>query len=828
MTDGNARRKALHMIGNAHLDPVWLWRWPEGLQAIRATFRSALDRMKETDGFVFTSSQVALYEWLEKTDPEMFEEIRSRVKEGRWVMVGGWMVQPDCNIPSGESFVRHALYGQRYLQEKFGVTARVGYNVDSFGHNWGLPQILKKSGCDYYVFMRPNPMTEKPDLPGRLFYWEGPDGSRVLTYQIPYSYNSSWGQDLEEKINKHAEELTDSLPFLMCFYGVGNHGGGPTKENLQLIARLAAEAEKSGDRPAIYLSDPEKFFAAVEEAGLEIPVLRDDLQHHASGCYAAHSAIKRSNRKAEHALISAEKVAVAAGEVVGMAYPGAELVRAWKGVLFNQFHDTMAGTSIKEAYEDALNTQGMALHTADEVMNLALQAITAQIDTQVDAIPIVVWNHNGHRFVGPVEIELHWERDRDADMALVDNAGSEVPYQKVATSSLTAPGWRRAITFIADVPALGYTVYWLYTRSPQVTSKGILAATETMLENEYIRLEFEPQNGYITRMVYLEDGWEVLSGPGAVPLVIEDKSDTWSHGIFCFHDVIGRFGGATLEVVECGPVRATVRVISRYGASSLTQEFSLYAGLPYVDVKTIVNWQEQQKALKLEFPVNVQEPKVTYEIQFGTIERPANGEEEPGLHWFDVSEGNAGSKIYGLSILNDAKYSYDVDGNRMRLTVLRSPIFAHHDPVVPDPDGYYYYIDQGIQTFRYRLLPHRGDWKQARAPHVGCELNVPCVLLAEYNHAGTLPREWSLLQMSNEHILLSAVKRAEDDSGTILRVYDAYGAGGTCLFTWNGKARVTWAAEFGPYEVKTFLIPDGDNPEVTEVDLIERALVGKA
>lgn len=821
---GDCTRKALHMVGNAHLDPVWLWRWPEGLQAIRATFRSALDRMKETEGFVFTSSQISMYEWLEKTDPEMFEEIRERVKEGRWVMVGGWVVQPDCNIPSGESFVRHSLYGQRYLQEKFGVTAKVGYNVDSFGHNWGLPQILKRSGMDYYVFMRPNPTTEKPDLPSRLFYWEGPDGSRVLTYQIPYSYNSSWGQNLREKIEKHVDELNDNLPFLMCFYGVGNHGGGPTKENLALIAELAREAEKSGDRPEIYLSDPEKYFTQVEEAGLEIPVVKDDLQHHASGCYAAHSQIKRDNRKAEHALAGAEKLAVAAGELVGLAYPGAELVRAWKGVLFNQFHDIMAGTSIKEAYEDAKNTHGMALYTANFTMEIALQAISAKIDTQVEATPIVVWNHGAERRVGPVEIEFQWEWDRDAEMALVDNAGNEVPYQRITTSSLTAPGWRRAITFIADVPPLGYTVYWLYPRTPQAKPSGLLSVSETSLENDYVRVEFDPKNGYIARMVYMKDGWEVFSGPGAVPIVIEDKSDTWSHGIFRFNNVIGRFGGAVLEVVEQGPVRATLRVTNRYGSSSLIQEYSLYAGMPYLDVKTVVDWHEQHKALKLEFPVNVHEPKVTYEVQYGTIERPANGEEEPGLHWFDVSEGNADHPIRGLSILNDAKYSYDVDGNRMHLTVLRSPIFAHHDPVVPDPDGYYHYIDQGLQAFEYRLLPHSGDWKEARAPQQGYELNVPCVLLTEYNHEGSLPREWSLLNLSNSNVLLSAVKRAEDNNGTIVRVYEAYGVGGSCSFTWNGKSRATWMADFGPYEVKTFLVPDGENPQVEEVDLLERLL----
>jgi alpha-mannosidase len=810
--DNPEAKLEIHMIGNAHLDPVWLWRWPEGLGAMRATFRSALDRMKETKGFVFTSSQAAMYEYVEKCDPELFGEIKARVAEGRWVIVGGWWVQADCNIPGNEGFVRQALYGVRYFKEKFGIDIRVGYNVDSFGHSGMLPQILKKSGMDYYVFMRPGPH-EKPELPGRLFHWESPDGSRVLAYQIPMSYNSDWGDGLVEKIEKTKDELSKEQPLLMCFYGVGNHGGGPTRENLKNIL-AAADASKDVE---ILLSDPAQYFADIEARGLDFPVVRDDLQHHASGCYAVHSEIKRNNRKAEHGLTSAEKLASCAANLVGFTYPQGDLTQAWKDVLFNHFHDILPGTSIREAYEDAKHMHGRALQSADETANLALQAITAKIDTTAEGSPVVVWNPHGHRQVAPVVLELMWSPE---EMTLTNDAGEEILYQPIETSAVIWPGWRRAITFVANVPAMGYAVYWLHPRQPQVKSDR-LAVTDNTLANEYLELEIDPRTGYIQRMRDKTSGWDVFSGCAAVPVVIDDPSDTWSHGVFRFDKEIGRFTDAKVEQVEAGPVRGILRATSQYGRSSIIQEFALYAGLPYVDVKTTVDWREQHKVLKLEFPVNVSSPQPTYEIAFGAIQRPADGEEEPGLHWFDVSGDSKENAKQGLAIINDAKYSYDVNGNRMRLTVLRSPVYAHHIPRETEPGEFYHFIDQGIQEFTYRLVPHKGGWQEANPSRLAQELNAPMLLVEESNHEGHLPRAYSGLEIDRPNILISAVKRHENSTGYVVRVYEAHGEQTHCFFRWH-QGTIRWEAEFAPFEIKTFLISDKPGNEVIELDLIER------
>ncbi|MCL2478316.1 MAG: hypothetical protein FWF22_02365, partial [Treponema sp.] len=297
--------KKVHLIGNAHIDIFWLWPWEEGLQEIRSTFASALDRIGENSNFIFTSACAYYYKLVEETDPGLFRRIQEAVKAGRWRIVGGWWLQPDCNAPSGESFARHGLYAQRYFREKFGVFAETGYNVDSFGHNGNLPQILGKCGLKNYVFMRPGP--HEKILPSAIFKWEGIDGSQVLAFRIQGNYNSGseWGKPLIDKIDSNIRTAEkDSIP-MMCFYGVGNHGGGPTKQNLQTIDTLISEGKD------ICYSDPDKYFAEASALS-NLPVVKDEMQFHAIGCYSVLSKVKRANNLAEQQLLFAEKMLAAA------------------------------------------------------------------------------------------------------------------------------------------------------------------------------------------------------------------------------------------------------------------------------------------------------------------------------------------------------------------------------------------------------------------------------------------------------------------------------------------------------------------------------------
>ncbi|MCU0521956.1 MAG: glycosyl hydrolase-related protein [Anaerolineae bacterium] len=801
----------LHMIGNAHIDPVWLWQWQEGFQETLATFRSALDRMAETPEFRFTASSAALYAWVERIDPAMFEEIRARVAEGRWEIAGGWWIEPDCNIPGGESFVRQALYGQRYFQKAFGVTAHVGYAVDSFGHHAVLPQILKASGLDFYVFMRPGP--HEKGLPGRLFWWEADDGSRVLTFRIPFTY-TSWGHDLEPHIRRCAAEMKPPVDTFMCFYGVGNHGGGPTGENIASIQRLNGDPEL----PALAFSTTGAFFDAVGARDWPLPVVHDELQHHASGCYAAHSGIKRWNRQAESALQRAETWSTVAARVTGLPYPKDTLTHAWKDVLFNQFHDIMAGSSLEEAYADAQRQIGEATTIADRAANDAFQSLAWHmvIPHEEDAKPIVVFNTNAWASRAPVELEAGRVAD---DAVLTDDTGLPVPIQRM--QSHATAGGRARIAFIADLPATGYRVYRLGSGSAHADS-GEPTATSTTLENPRFRLTFDPETGYLVSLYDKAAETEVLAGPAARPVVIDDPSDTWSHDVFRFDQEIGAFHATRIQVVAQGPVKAVLRVESAWGNSTLVQDFTLHAAadrrcdLDRIDVHVTVDWHEHHKLLKLRFPVAVHGYKVTHEIPYGHIERFPNGEEFPIQRWVDISGFARTGAPYGMSLLNDGKPSVDVLRNEIGMTVLRSPVYAHHDPVKLDHGSCYTYMDQGVQTFTYSLYPHLGSWEAAGTVRRSAELNQPPVaLIATGRPAGTLPLSASYTSAEPPTVIVTVLKQAEDGDDLVIRAYETAGAATHATIVLPGWSR-TLEADFRPGEVKTWRVPaDGGAVEVS-------------
>ncbi len=812
------KNKKMHMIGNAHIDPVWLWQWQEGFHEVKATFRSALDRMQEYDDFIFTASSAAFYEWVEQSDPEMFAEIQQRVSEGRWALAGGWWIEPDCNIPGGESFVRQALYAQRYFKEKFGEAAKVGYAIDSFGHNGMLPQLLKKAGLDYYVFMRPMPYEK--GLPGSVFWWEADDGSRVLALRLPFEYLSR-SREIGDHVRRCAAEMKDPLDEYVCFYGVGDHGGGPTRANIESIHRLNGDP----DLPQLECSSLEAFFQSMERKNWPLPVVHSDLQHHSSGCYAAHSGVKRWNRQAENGLLAAEKWSLAAAWQLGQAYPQ-DFSLAWKDVLFNQFHDILAGTSLEAAYDDVRDTYGEAMAIASRNLNLAAQAFAWKIHLEPteDMRPLVVFNPLAWPARSSVEIEANsWK----PTAVLVDDAGRVVPHQAVQSTTSTG---RVRLCFSADLPALGYRTYRLFPQQPdgqpaalpETAESDSVTASDNVLENTRLRLEFDLQTGCISSLRDKVAGVEVFSGPAARPVVIDDTNDTWGHNVFKFDKVMGEFKAESVHLAEHGPVKSVIRVTSNYGSSRLVQDFALYPGQEQVDVSVVIDWREQFKMLKLRFPVNVKFMKVTHEIPYGSIERFANGEEEPFQSWVDVSGTARDGEIrYGLSVLNDGKYSVDVNVRDIGLTVLRSPAYANHMPSVLKPGGLYAFIDQGIQRFNYSLLPHQGDWVEAGTVKRAAELNQrPFALFATFHPQGTLPQAASFIRVEPENVLVSVLKQAEDGDGLVLRAYETAHATAQAeihLPEWGRSI----SASFGPCEIKTFRVARDPAQPVTEVNFIE-------
>ena len=798
--------KKIHLIGNAHLDPVWLWRWQEGFAEIKATFRSALDRMKEFNDFHFTSACAVYYEWVEKSDPAMFEEIKERIKEGRWHIAGGWFLQPDCNIPCGESFARHGLISQRYFKDKFGVIAKTGYNADSFGHNGNIPQILKKSGMDNYVFMRPASYEKK--LAQDCFIWESMDGSSVKTFRIPFLYNIDYERyDHFEKVEELAEE--QNIDF-MAFYGVGNHGGGPT---VQLLDRICEENKEN-----YVFSDCESYFNSMDDK--ELPIVKGDLQFHAKGCYSACSKIKKDNRICEHNLLTAEKYSVIANKLLGEKYPAKALKKAWKNVLFNQFHDIMGGCSIKDEYTDAAYLHGEAMSITEQVINFAMQQISWNIDTtggvkisgnkgdckiwqnEQVGTPVVVFNPLPWAVNKPVRLNAIATRVTTED-------GTELPIQQIRGKQTNGGEDKYDTLFAAEIPAMGYRTYRMFMKTEQtVQTVNVFSNTDSSMENEFIKVTFDKKTMELSSITEKKTGKELLSGSCKAVLTDDIDNDTWAHGTRRFKDRIGTFRVISLNLIENGPVRSVIRAKAQYGNSVLRRDYILYAGKPELEVRAAADFREKHAVLKLEFPVNAEKPQALCEIPYGFIERSTDGDEHVCGQWFTLT--NQGTD--GIGIANDSKYSFDAENNIVSLTVLRSAIYADHYGV---RDEFCEFMEQGIQEFAYTIFPYHSMSDTVRRAY---ELNTEPRHIIETFHKGGLAAEFEGVEISAGNIILTAMKQAENGKGVIIRCYEAENR--------DTKADISvkvlnahCTVEFAHNEVKTLFIDNKGNAE--ETNLIE-------
>ena len=814
----DTQKYTFYMIGHGHIDPVWLWPWSEGLSVVHSTFRSALDRINETPDVVFTSSSAQFYQWVADNDPAMLEEIKRRIKEGRWNVVGGWWVEPDVNIPAGEALVRQGLYGQRTFEKLLGQRAKVAFNPDSFGHAGTLPQILRLQGMENYVFMRPG--QHEKEIPSDLFWWDSPDGSRVLTYRIQESYNSN--RDIKDRFETDMK-LAPSQPMtgFMIFYGIGDHGGGPTKDAIRVINEMKAEK----GAPVIRYSTIDSYFDNVRSKKPNLPVVKDDLQHHAVGCYSANTEIKKNNRLSEAALITAEKITAVGSIIWGAQYPKEKFTDAWKQVLFLQFHDSLAGSSLSAHSEDAREGYNYALNIAHTATIIAVQKLEWQIPTEDPGSEyLVVFNPHAWEINANIEYDLN---DRSIPQ-VTDDRDRTLPSQYVQAQSVTG---RRRILFNVTLPAMGYRQ--IRIRKGEAVPESKVSADNNRLENEFYRITFS-SDGEIG--IYdKEAGREVFKGgaKGCKGVVIDDPSDTWSHEVRDFtkstsgeykyttKGEIGAFSNAKLKTLENGPLRAVVRVQSAYDDSDMTVDWMLTAGSRNIEARVSLNWHEKLKMLKFSFPVDADSPEATYEVPYGTIVRKTDGQENPGQRWIDLT-GKRGSDAYGLTVFNDAKYGYSVQDNDMRITITRSAPYAHHGPgklSEMDPDGKCSWQDQGIQTFRLLLTPHKNGWKDINAPRIAEEFIAPPIVCYQGIHGGTMNKSGSFLSIDVPNVIVSAIKLSEDDNAGIIRLVETSGKDTTVTLRFP-SADFQWYGNIKAFEIKTLRL-DTQSGNIKEVNLLE-------
>jgi alpha-mannosidase len=795
----------VHMVANAHIDPVWIWDWHEGMHEVLQTFRAALERLAEHPDLVFTASSAAYYEWVQRTDPELFARVAAAVAEGRWIVAGGQWVEPDCNLPSGESMCRQLLYGQRYLAAQLGRPARVGWNVDTFGHAANLPQLLRRAGLEAYVMMRPG--ESEMELPAPLFEWRAADGTGLPTYRIPFDYSTRDGPE-EETIRTRAARLLEEEGPRMLFFGVGDHGGGPTRRALRTIDALAGE--HPGD---LGYSDPHAYFAAVAAAATAPPVVEGELQHHAVGCYSAHPPTKRANARAESLLRTAETMAEicrrATGRDLGVQ---AAIEDAWRGVLFAQFHDAIGGTCTEAAYPALDDMQAHACAVADRITTLAAHAVVQQVDTWTDGaetaegmesaieglpVPMVVFNPLSHPVRTLVSIP-HPIAGAHAD----DGAG-EARVQQVSSGEVTYSPTRAAVE--VEVPPLGWRCYWLRALAPAPADPAREAADATAGEGELrttgVRCRVE--DGAVSELLDgAGTGW--LGAGGIVPVVLADPSDTWSHGVVRYEGEELPLHLESAGVVERGPARATQRLRFTWGRSSVVEEVSVHAGQPFLEIRLDVDWHDALHLLKLVVPLARPAERHTAGALYGQVERASSGGEEVMSHW--VGAG-------GLAITADHTYAYDCDGRRVRLTVLRSPRFADHGMGWADDSSPV--TGQGRHRCSFRIHPGAGAAAAARAQDHCVEL--PLVL--DSWHRGPLgPSRQGAA--ADPGVALGVVKRAEDGRGAVVRAWETAGRGCEAHLDLPLYRR-TYAATWRPHEVKTIYLPDDPQAPPTEIDIPE-------
>ena len=780
------RDLTVHLIGHAHIDLSWLWRWEETVADIaKYTFKGTLAQMDKMPGLTFAQSQAAIYEAIEKDQPELFAEITRKIKAGTWVPVGGMWVEPDANMPDGEALARQLLYGKRYFLDKFGIDVKVGWNPDTFGHSWQMPQILRKAGIDSYIFGRCAP---GPD-PTHFFWWEGMDGSRVLGYVPAGWYNVSL-QDGTRKILEAARKNTAIKDF-MILYGAGDHGGGPRDVDLASIRRF----QDDPNEPRLVFDLPETYLKGIAAAnGAALPVVKRELNFTFPACYTTQTATKKSNRQLESLLVTAEKFsAIAAASGYRDYYPERDIDEAWKIVLRNQFHDILDGSSIGPVYDEVAGFYRQARTRGERALDFSLETISNAIDTRGEGFPVVVYN------------PLFWERTEPAFVDIVvppdaktakpwggtvrmtDGEGKDVPVQVLEKRVQGENTLFRIVFMAAGVPSLGYKLYRAVTADRDWAGPEGVNAGTSELENDFLKVRLDPKTGWIESLYDKTAKREVLAGPGNVIEAIVDEPKEMSAWELGLKGVAGRAGenGAILELVERGPVRAVIRVKSRFRDSTFVQDLTLYQGLPRLDCRMSLDWRERNIMIKAAFPLDIKSPAARFEIPFGSIARPADGTEVPALRWIDVSDG-AGQ--YGTALLNDSKYGFDVKGNVMRMSVV-------HGATYPDPEA-----DRGRQDILYSIVPHRGDWKSAEVTRRGFELNNPLIARVPMVHAGALPKAHSFIKAGPANVILSAVKKEMGyaEWGLILRLYETNGE--------KTEARIEL-----PWKV-----------EATECDLIER------
>ncbi len=709
----------IHLLCNAHLDPVWLWEWQEGAAEAISTFRAAADLCEEFDGFVFNHNEAVLYEWVREYEPALFARIQQLVRQGRWHIMGGWYLQPDCNMPSGESLVRQIERGRRFFRDHFNARPTTAINFDPFGHSRGLVQIMTKAGYDSYIICRPT--AKEMPLEGPMFKWVGFDGSELTVCRPHLWYNSPLGK-AADKVHQQIKERPED-PCALLLWGVGNHGGGPSRKDMR---DLRALMRRTGDVRLIH-STAEAFFAEEKRVrgDAALPRLERDLNPWGVGCYTSQCRIKQSHRRLENELFGTEKMLTLAAAKGLLTYPTAELDQAERDLLFGEFHDILPGSSIEPVERASLRLFDHGLEILSCLKMRAFIALSSgQAKARPGRIPILVCNPHPYPVRAQVACEFQlpdFNHSKSWTLPRVFHGTRGLPSQVEKELSNLDIDWRKRVIFEADLAPGGMSRFDV--RLEMIPGKPQLPRmkdrSKIVHRTDDLKVCINTRTGLID--LCRAHGRDVLAKGAARALVIDDNEDSWGMAVRSFRKIIGRFkpmaaaeaaafagvqasGLEPVRIIEDGAVRTVVEALMVYGRSTLVCRYELPKRGTKIGIEWRVSWQQPNTMLKLSLPtVCGKGARYLGQTAFGVHELPINGDECVAQKWV---AGVDDAEDLAVTLINDGVYGSDFKDGEIRVSLLRSAGYSAHPigdrPLVPQ-DRHSPRIDIGQRLFRFEL-----------------------------------------------------------------------------------------------------------------------------
>ncbi|MHB1483627.1 MAG: glycoside hydrolase family 38 N-terminal domain-containing protein [Saccharofermentanales bacterium] len=824
--------KKIHLVCNAHIDPIWLWKLEDGIAEALSTFRVAADFCDRYDGFVFNHNEALLYEMVEKYEPELFERIKKLIKDNKWFVIGGWYVQPDCNMPSGEAMARQISYGRHYFKSRFGVEPTTAINFDSFGHSRGLVQLLAKSGYDSYLFCRPN--LYEIELPALDMVWEGYDGSSIVAQRHFTGYSNHQKGGSIVNIEKYLTDYPDRQTGLVL-WGIGNHGGGPSEEDLKNIEKLRSEQK---DYEIIH-STPEEYFKIIVAGKNSLPVFRQSLNYIFVGCYTSQIRIKQKYRQLENDLFAAEKMSSAACAMTGMAYPHKDLLEAQKDMMLVQFHDVLCGTSIKPAEDDILRQIDHGLELCARARTDAFFALAVKEEiAEKDSVPLFVFNPHPYEVSGIYECEYSlpiMNRSPEFNMPRLYQDGKEVLCQPERELSYLAIDWQKRIVFDAKLAPLSLTRFDIKTEL--LPQKPVPALKENngviCFETGDMKFEINTKTGAADK--YIINGVNYIKEGAFLPITLTDSDeakvtnsdsnhDPWAMHQKSFRADEKRFVLASEEetavfcgfkdrkvnpvrVIEDGNVRTVVEVLFKYNESYVNQRYLLPKKGTQIGIKMTVYWNEQSRALKMRVPTTLQNSIYTGQTMFGREEMPSNGNEAVSQKWSACSSLDTGKCVITY---NDGFYGSDCLDGEIRLTLLRSAVYSY----LCLDYGADYRGNSFLQRFdigerEYNIWFDAGETNELmrKAERTSLSLNEKPYMQAFFPPKGNMHAESFVKIEGSDTVIMSALKKCDPSQGEkyIIRLFEPTG-NESALTLICEKLDITYPAEIKGFEILTLCL----------------------